>query len=413
MNQSKHLNKMKKRNLLNYLPLLPTIVFLITTVSCSKDDDPTPIVDDEEFSYLIAPALESAELYPMHPLTTLQSGTAAISQAQEIPDVPWNVIVAGHDGYVYLNYDGTLSKYSVDETGTLVNEGSVIGTGTSGGPLSAFISDENMLVSTGIRANDVGVFSYQLINTTSMTEVSSGNITIDIDTESAEKAAPSDYILKDGKILVPYIHYDESWVSLPFAPLQVYDAETMTYEKTISDDRTAGLGLSVVSSHGFDESGNLYIISCPSNYWGANEDMPSGILRINSGETEFDADYFMNLTEKFDGNHTAGFLYVGNDKAIVQVFDADQISAYSDYQGNFSIEYHVVDIITGETERLDIPLSLYPRQALDLSRDGKGLIATTTATESAIYVYDASTGTLSKGLVYTDTDYFEGMKTFR
>lgn len=401
------MKKIKLFKAFGYLMLAMTI----TVTSCSDDDDPQLPSDDDGYSYLVAPALESADLYPMHPLTTLQSGTTAISEAQEIPDVPWNVIVNGKDGYVYLNYDGTLSKYSVDEQGILVSEGSILGTGVSGGPLSTFTTGSEMLVSTGMRANDVGVFSYQVINTDVMTEVSNGNFTVELVNE--EKASLSDYIYKEGKILVPYIHYDASWASLPYAPLQIYDATTLEYEKTISDDRTAGLGLSVVSSYGFDETGNLYLISCPSNYWGGNEKMPSGLLRINAGEDDFDPDYFLNLTNAFGGNHTAGFLYVGNNKAIVQVFDSGQITEYSDYQWSFTIEHHVVDVISGETEKLDIPLSLYPRHALDLSRDGKGMIATTTQTESAIYIYDAQAGTLSKGLVYDNTDYFEGIMTFR
>ncbi|MEM9337700.1 MAG: DUF4374 domain-containing protein [Bacteroidota bacterium] len=401
---------MNRKRYLRYKYIMLTLLVLL--ISCSDDDSGVqPVIDDGEFSYLIAPALESAELYPMHPLTTLQSGTTSISQAQEIPDVPWNVLVAGRNGFVYLNYDGTLSKYSVDEQGILVNEGSVLGTGVSGGPLSTFTTESEMFVSTGTRFNESGVFAYQIINTDEMSETANGTITIDL--KEGEGAAPSIYIFKEGKILVPYIHYDADGASYPFAPMQVYDAATMTLEKTISDDRTAGLGLSVVNSHGFDEAGNLYLISCPSNYWVANEDKPSGLLRINNGATDFDADYFMDLSSKFEGNHTAGFLYVGNNKAIVQVFDSEQISEYADYQWNFSVEYHVVDVITGETERLDIPLSLYPRHALDLARDGKGMIATTTETENAIYIYDSQTSTLSKGLVYDNTDYFEGIMTFR
>ncbi|MDW7691679.1 DUF4374 domain-containing protein [Flammeovirgaceae bacterium SG7u.111] len=393
---------------ISYLALVFSIVFIS---SCSDDDSPMLPSDDENYSYLVAPALESADLYPMHPVTTLQSGSASIYDAQEIPDAPWNVLVNGKDGFVYLNYDGVLSKYSVDGQGVLKSEGAILGLGISGGPLSAFTNDTEMLVSTGMRANETGVFSYQVIDTDGMTELSTGNFTVQLG--SGERASLSGYIYKDGKIFVPYIHYDAKWSSLPFAPLQVYDAATLQLEKTIKDDRTAGLGLSVVSSHGIDESGNLYLISCPSNYWGANESLPSGLLRINAGEDDFDSNYFLDLSSKFNGNHTAGFLYVGNNKAIVQVFRSDLIEEYSDYQWDFNIEYYVVDVVSGETEKLNIPLAMYPRNAMTITRDGKGAIAATTANGSAMYIYDATTGTLSTGLTYSDVDYIEGVVSFR
>ncbi|PIB37437.1 hypothetical protein BFP72_06095 [Reichenbachiella sp. 5M10] len=388
------------------------MAFAIGFTACNDDEGSSLPKDDEEYSYLVSPALESADLYPMHPQTTLQSGTTSIYDAQEIPDAPWNVVVGGADGYVYLNYDGTLTKYSVDGQGSLTAEGSILGTGTSGGPLSTFTTGSEYLVSTGVRYNTTGLFAYQVLDTEGMTELSSGNITVNL--AEGEAAAPSIYIYKDGKILVPYIHYDTEGHSYDYAPLQVYDAATMTYEKTIQDDRTAGLGYSVVSSHGFDEDGNLYIASCPSSYWGDNEDMPSGLLRINNGELDFDDSYFLDLSSKFNGNHTAGFLYVGNNKAIVQVFRSDLIEAYADFQGSYCIEYHVVDVVSGATEKLNIDLSLYPRHALTLSRDGKGIIATTTEADgSAMYAYDAGDGSLTKGLVYEDTDYIGGILSFR
>ncbi|HLR36967.1 MAG TPA: DUF4374 domain-containing protein, partial [Chitinophagaceae bacterium] len=45
---------------------------------------------------------------------------------------------------------------------------------------------------------------------------------------------------------------------------------------------------------------------------------PSGILKINSGETDFDSDYFFDINSKIDGD-AAHLLYLGNGKAFAEI----------------------------------------------------------------------------------------------
>src|SRR5690606_24549739 len=252
---------------------------------------------------------------------------------------------------------------------------------------------------------------YQIINTTDMTEESNGTITLPTDENSL--SIPSAYILRDGKIYVPYLHTNEDYEAYDEAPVAIFNAATMEYEKTIYTENAAALGFSVVSSHGLAENGDLYITACNSNYWAVNESIPSGIVRINAGETEFDDTYFFNLSEKFNGNHTGGMLYVGNNKAIVQVFRSDLIDEYGDYQGDFVIEYHVVDLITEETTQLDIPLSKYPRKAMVLLENGKAVIVGNTKSEgNNLYIYDPATGNVSKGLTYEGAEFINAFMSY-
>ncbi|WP_234571562.1 DUF4374 domain-containing protein [Rhodohalobacter sp. 614A] len=396
--------------LTNYTILL---MLVIGIVACQDDNSPTgpdPEPDPDTYSYLLALSLPSIESYPFHTLTDIREGTADIAESQEVPGVV-PVSVTGNDGYVYLNSPELLTKYEVGEDGILVNLGSVPNLGISGGPVFEFLSDTRLMISTGPRQAPGGVFGYQIIDTETMTEESQGTITLPTDENAL--SIPSSYILRDGKIFVPYIHTDENYVAFDEAPVAIYDASTLEYEKTIYTDKAACLGYSIISSHGIAENGDLYLAACNSDYWGANESIPSGIVRINAGETEFDDSYFLNLTEKFEGNHTGGMVYAGNNVAVVQVFRSDLVDEYGDYQGDFVIEYHAVNLESGATQKLDVPLSKWPRRSMQLLDDGTVAIVGNTQSEgNNIYIFDPADYSVTKGLVYEGAELINSLLVY-
>ena len=387
------------------------LAILVSAFFAACDDDNKDPVIDKLPRHILALSLPAIESYPFHVVSDATSGTADISESQEIPNNPNNVPVTTQPGFIYLNSAEKLTKYRVGGNGILADQGSVPNLGISGGPVHVFLSDSRLLISTGPRQNDTGVFGYQIINTTTMTEESNGTITLPVDANST--AIPSNYILKEGKIYVPYIHTDLDYVAYDKAPVAIFNAGSMAYEKTIFEVRTASLGYSVVSSHGFAENGDLYLISCNSNYWAANETLPSGIARIKAGESEFDAGYFFNVSAKVNGNHTGGMLYVGNNKAIIQVFNSDLITKYADYQNGYVIEYYLADLAAQTVTKLDVPMSRYPRKALELLKDGRAAIMINSQNDgNAIYIFDPASNATTKGLTYTGAEYINAFMTF-
>lgn len=385
-----------------------------TLEACEQPDgyvaDNTDI-NDSPYKYLLGLELPSVDLFPLHTLDNIESGTASIEDAQEIPGIPSSVPVIGKDGYLYLNSTEKLTKYEVGDDGILVDLGSTVNTGISGGPVSTFLSDDRLLVSTGTRAAVGGTFSYQIINTETMTEESSGSITLPI-YESDSRASPSLFIPKDGKIYVPFFHNSNDWAGYDFASVAIYDATTLAFEKEITTDKASGVGYSVISSH-FLLEGDLYFISANTNFWGANESIPSGLTRIKSGEDEFDDEYFLDLSAKVNDNHTGGMAYAENNKVVFQVFRSDLITVYGDYSESFTIEYYVVDLITEEVTQLDIPLCKYPRDMIESIGDGKVAITANTEDGNFIYIYDSATNAVSKGLEYTGTETISSIIIFK
>lgn len=388
-----------------------------TDVSLNACDQPEGYVidntdtNDNLYKYYLGLSLPAVELYPQHILQNITSGTASIANAQEIPGIASSIPVIGKDGYLFLNSTEKITKYEVGDDGILVDLGSTVNTGISGGPIATFLSDDRLLVSTGARAAEGGTFSYQIINTETMTEESTGAITLPI-YESDSKAAPSLFIPKDGKIYVPYYQASSTWAAYDFASVAIYDASTLAFEKNITTDKAAGLGFSVISSH-FLLNNDLYLISSNTGFWTGNETIPSGLVRINSGEDDFDEDYFLNLTDKVNGNHTGGMAYAENNKVVFQVFRGDLITAYADYSESYTIEYYVVDLITESVTQLDIPLCKYPRDMIEYIGDEKVAITANTAEGNFVYIYNSSTNTVSKGLEYTGADTISSFISFK
>lgn len=400
-----------KNRIINFNLILATVMSVMF-IGCSDNSGTGEEINEIEadYKYLLGLSLPSTDLYPLHVLEEIESGTASILNAQEIPDISSSVSVAGKDGYLYLNSTDKLTKYEIGDNGILVDLGSLPNTGISGGPVSAFLSDNQLLVSTGARAAEGGTFSYQVINTDSMTEESSGVITLPI-YESDSKAAPSLFILKEGKIFVPFYQAASDWSAYDFASIAVYDATTLAFEKEITTDKAAGLGFSVIASH-FTKNNDLYLISSNSNFWTGNESIPSGLVRINSGESDFDEYYFLNLSEKVDGNHTGGMAYAQNDKVVFQVFRSDLITEYADYSNSFTIEYYVVDLSTEVVTKLDIPLCQYPRDMIEYIGDDKVAITANTEEGNFIYIYNSTTNTVTKGIEYSGTETISSLTPF-
>lgn len=367
--------------------------------------------ETEHGRYILSLSLPSRGSYPFQVVEDLESGVADIADAKPVPEVPNSVLVAGKDGVVFLNSKQKLTKYLVTDGNVLKEQGSVPNTGLLGGPISAFLDDDNLLVSTAPRQVQDSLFAYQIINTSDMKEVKTGKIKLPV--KKGSVASPSMYIAREGKIFVPYIHADQQNHAYGRANVAIFNAGDMSYEKTISTDKTACLGYSVVSSHAVTEEGDLYLISSNSNYWGGNESLPSGIVRIRKGQMDFDASYFFNISAQLNDNHSGGMIYAGGNKVIVQVFESSLVKAYKDYQQGYVISYYEADLGKRSLKKLNVPLSKYPRRALERLKDGKVAIANNAEDgENAFYLYDPKTGSVKKGLVYNGAEYLSGLVAF-
>jgi hypothetical protein len=106
------------------------------------------------------------------------------------------------------------------------------------------------------------------------------------------------------------------------AYIAVYSYPDMKLEKVMKDGRTGTVGAYATNNAmSITENGDIYTYSPTAIASGiAPTAKPSGILRIKNGTTEFDPGYFFNIEEVSGGYKIASMLYVGNGKALAQIY---------------------------------------------------------------------------------------------
>lgn len=131
----------------------------------------------------------------------------------------------------------------------------------------------------------------------------------------------------DHLFLSYYITHPETYETrhIDTARVAVLSYPELELEKVIKDTRVGPIG-GFESRDGLmkDEQGNVYAVSHSNQsngfmYLDGDEPKPSGILKINAGETEFDEDYFFEINKEINGGYPAHTKYLKDGKAIAEM----------------------------------------------------------------------------------------------
>ncbi len=229
---------------------------------------------------------------------------------------------------------------------------------------------------------------------------------------------PTALKVRDGKLFIPYLKFDDAnqnvtpdnntaYVAVFDYPLTTNGDGNVVPNKIITDDRISNIGVHG-STTGLIETdnGDLYGFSAgsvASGHYPAST-KPSGILRIASGETEFDADYFFDIEGQTDGMEIFWFDSVGGDKALARIFtpsaelESTPWSAYS----NPVLKLVILDLVEKTiTDIENIPLHTKQVTSSIEVMDGKVYVMVDTVVdevaEKNIYQIDIATATATKG----------------
>lgn len=214
---------------------------------------------------------------------------------------------------------------------------------------------------------------------------------------------------------------DQGWYTTPdpdtaYVAIYDYPLESGAAPKTIiSDDRTSNIGVNGGTTGLIEaDSGDLYSFSNGSLAYGFSpaSTKPSGILRIKSGETEFDADYFFNVEQATNGGKIAEFHYVGDNKALARIAtdetnafawsayykeDPDWLTAASNYN-YYNQKLVLIDLVNQTiTDVANVPLHQKRYTSPVEVMDGKAYVSIETADDAYVYEVDIATATGTKG----------------
>jgi hypothetical protein len=234
--------------------------------------------------------------------------------------------IQAYQGWLFVGdaESPTVNRYSLDEDGKLVFDGS-IGFGNYGLPAGAFDSWNVTFINEG------KAYLLDFIEgTTIVWNPTTLEIIVDI-------PAPAEFhregwslegtpgIVRDGLLFrtFDWANYDEAAYSTDIL-LAVYDVETDELVKLEPETRCPVPGNLVHQ----DESGNIYFSNWVWPVAGAimRGAPDSCVLRINAGETSFDPEWTLSYQDVTDGHHGAMFTYLADDKALVSAFYEERTS---------------------------------------------------------------------------------------
>jgi len=227
------------------------------------------------------------------------------------------------------------------------------------------------------------------------------------DTNDSIVAWPTALMVRGDKLFVPFhkLHASGSFetVEADSAFVAVYDYPDVGADpvKIISDGRTSNIGVNGATTGLIQtESGDMYSFSSGSTMAGFSpkSTKPSGILKINSGEDEFDSDYFLNIQEETGGN-IFWFDYIGNNKAVARILKDDDGYWYGAYSRDFfNQELVIIDLVAQTITPVEgVPLHAKRYSSPILIDEGKAYLSIETADEAAVYILYVATGTATKG----------------
>jgi hypothetical protein len=170
-------------------------------------------------------------------------------------------------------------------------------------------------------------------------------------------------------------------------------------EKIISDNRLNTVGS---SGGGFgarfmvlDENKDIYVLG--HNYFGFGASLtgqPSAIVRIKSGASEFDKDYFFDLTKAGGNNYSAGLEYYKNGDFLFYAQDPSKIDAnnpYSIYTDPI-YKFYKGNLYTKSSSITSLPHSKAASGQKCYFEGNKAYVPFYGATENSIYEYDMVSG---------------------
>jgi hypothetical protein len=377
-----------------FLVALALVAVSLTFTACDNNE-PAPV---NESAFLINLQNLDGNGYFSHFTSDISTGVLSATNGFENEFAAYDVLKFGDQWYV-IGRNGdfkTITKITF-ENGSIV-AGDAIPVANLGAGNYRLLSNGKLL---GFSEDyfTTGKIPYSITNLETFTVEKTG--TLDIPILPNSLIWPNSVIEKEGKLYVTYIHCDDvNYANYDLAYVSIFDATTFAYEKTITDTRTAALGYNRTADHIFTSNGDLYIASGNSDYWGINENLPAGVLKIKAGQSDFDPDYFFDISALTGGNHFVGMQPVGGSKAIVRVFKKELIESYADFSGKHVGEHYLVDVVARTAQKLDWGLAIKPFLPIKDIGNGTFAIPVNTESENSIYIYNSTTGEFTKGLTY-------------
>jgi hypothetical protein len=388
---------MKKVNVTVSMMFLAASCF----VACDEDNKETPA--SGEVKLVVALSMEANEtpvgyIVPVSESQLTGGGTVPLTLAHEVDASPYVEVYKDWVFYIPNPYQAPVAKrYTRQDDGSLAPSGTLIFSenGMAGLANLLFLSDTKAYASLMLE-NRIVIFNPTTFQITGSIDLAKPEYGLN----GSSTPNPVGMIARDGKVFVGCLELATPPISNDGAYMIVINEATDMPEKFISDPH--GTGASFFGNQGMymDENGDIYVL-CFASY-GYVPGQKSGFLRIKKGATDFDPDYFFNITDKaipgIQGEHVVltNFLYDRNGTAYMFGQNPTYASNPVDYVNDLLIESFKINLYDQTVTPLDLPRS--NSYSYSILRYGD-LILFGLATQSAgagYFSYNPATGETGK-----------------
>ena len=323
---------------------------------CGEDNVTGPDMSSIKNADLVFAQLVDNLTYisPIRDLSDTTAGTDLGRAAQEEFNFPGAYMRDG-DFYVGPMTSGnSIVKYSRNESGAVYESGRMA--------VSASMWLSGLALKSETKAYASSYNDYKIVIFNPLTMTKTGEIDVSkYSTSDSYSPCPAEAIMRGSKLFV-CLHQMESQMTLDtVATVLVIDTETDSVEKMIKDTRASWAGI----REGFtnmiiDENNDIYI-NCSAMFGMITGDgVRAAVLRIKSGETEFDQNYYFSPTEtSVEGAAmpTAfyGLVYEGDGKAYGFVTDMSKWGENDDMTTASIFRPVMLDIYSKTAKVLQMP----------------------------------------------------------
>ena len=367
---------------------------LVAMPSCDKDTPSTPETAGGRF--LITTNVGNADgASGVSYFQTVEKMEGYIDNSQARPagfGVP--PIVIGQHIFVLPDYMGrtksVLTHYVTDKKGNLSERGTLALPANSGASNIVLASEEKAYLSM----QNIGIVME--FNPTTMQKVR--DIDLNALAQPEVRVAPGAMVVRDGLLFVGLNQFDSQWMPrLKQAEVAIIDTKSGKLLKKIVDTKhQLSFATRPIDAHSIfvnPKDGAIYL-NCVGSF-GFKPGFDGGILRIKKGETEFDADYALNIAQaKVENfNHTLNYLAtvrLGSDGKLYAMVASYELDASAN---PYLAKVMVPVCIDLEKRTVTYIPGVKPSNGLAAVAEANGKIyfGVSNADDNGFYAYDLAT----------------------
>ena len=367
---------------------------LVAMPSCDKDTPSTPETAGGRF--LITTNVGNADgASGVSYFQTVEKMEGYIDNSQARPagfGVP--PIVIGQHIFVLPDYMGStksvLTHYVTDKKGNLSERGTLTLPANSGASNIVLASEDKAYISM----QNLGLVME--FNPTTMQKVR--DIDLNALAQPEVRVAPAAMVVRDGLLFVGLNQFDSQWMPrLKQAEVAIIDTKAGKLLKKIVDTKhQLSFATRPIDAHSIfvnPKDGAIYL-NCVGSF-GFKPGFDGGILRIKKGETEFDADYALNIAQaKVENfNHTLNYLAtvrLGSDGKLYAMVASYELDASAN---PYLAKVMVPVCIDLEKRTVTYIPGVKPSNGLAAVAEANGKIyfGVSNADDNGFYAYDLAT----------------------